>query len=70
MTYDYQGTFSVNSFVDEFSELRKRDARSLFSCQDLGSIFGASSRIVDGIGKFVDGADFMSLCESSCVGAY
>jgi len=26
------------SFVDEFSELRKRDARSLFSCQDLGSI--------------------------------
>ena len=65
MTYDYQGTVSVNSFVDGCRELRKRDARSLFSCEDLGSILEAVAELLTASANLLTAADFTSLCESS-----
>jgi len=58
MTYDYQGTFSVNSFVDGCRELRKRDARSSFSCQHLALILEPVAELLTPSAKLLIAANY------------
>src|SRR6266850_1207445 len=67
ITCDFQRTISINSFVDAFGELRKRDARSSFSRQYLGSILEPSTDLLTPSAKLSTSAEGISLCESSQV---